>query len=158
MKKILRITAALLLVVLIGCKPELTEIGNYYPAGDGIVGSWELDEVELTDLNLPIPETDNPTHFYNSYATHWKITFNKDSTYTVDEKGPGPDVLGNNGTWVFTNYPFPEGVVLYATDTISLDLTNMPRANDLHMGVEFTRNGCDKDYIKYTYNFIRKND
>jgi len=158
MKKTLNISVLILVVALMGCKPELKEIGNYYPAGDGIVGSWILDEVTLTDLSLPIPEDDNPTHFYNSYPTHWKFTFGADSTYSVDEKGPGPNVFGNGGTWQFTNYPFPEGVVLYSTDTTTFDLKNMPRANDLFFGIEFTRHGCDKDYIKYTYNLKRKNN
>ncbi len=158
MKKTLNISAIILVVALIGCKPDVTPIGDYYPAGDGLIGSWVLDQVTLTDLSLPIPEEDDPTYFYNKFATHWKFTFNADSTYSVDEKGPGPDIFGDNGTWTFTNYPYPEGVVLYSTDTISIDLKNMPRANDMFFGLEFTRNGCDKNYIKYTYNLKRKNN
>lgn len=158
MKNTIKILAATILLFVIACKPEETKtFGNYYPAGDGLVGSWELGKVTLTDLALPLPEDDDPTHFYDKQDTHWKITFNADSTYKVDEKGPGPDVFGDNGTWVFTNYPYPEGFVLYGADTTTFSLSNMPRSNDVTVGIQFERNGCDKTYIRYTYEFNRIN-
>jgi len=154
MKGLLKITA--LALIIISCsKPEIKPIGEYYPAGDGMIGSWTLTSVTLTDLDLPVPETDDPSDFYNSYATHWNFSFNADSTYTVDEKGPGPDTFGDSGTWTFTNYPFPESVMMYGTDTTTLTLKNMPRASDFKFGFEFTRNGCGGDYVTYEYTLTR---
>lgn len=142
-------------VIISSCKPEIKPAGDYYPAGDGIVGSWVLTSVVLTDLDLPVPETDNPSDFYNSYETHWNFTFKADSTYEVTEKGPGPDIFGDNGTWEFTNYPFPESVMMYGMDTTTLTLKNMPRANDTQFGFEFTRMGCGSDYLAYEYTLTR---
>ncbi len=154
MKGILKIVA--LALIIVSCsKPEIKPIGEYYPAGDGMIGSWMLTSVMTTDLDLPVPETDDPSDFYNSQPTQWKFTFNADSTYTVDEKGPGPNIFGDNGTWTFTNYPFPESVMMYNVDTTTLALKNMPRANDFQFGFEFTREGCGAPYVAYEYTLTR---
>ncbi|MCT4624587.1 MAG: DUF5004 domain-containing protein [Schleiferiaceae bacterium] len=149
------IAVLLLGSAIFACKPEIKPIGDYYPAGDGIIGTWILTNVKVTDITLPLPETDDVSHFYNKQDTHWTFTFNADSTYTVDEKGPGPDIFGDNGKWVFPSYPFPENIVMYGTDTVTLELKSMPRAIDALMAFSFVRSGCGEDYIDYEYELTR---
>lgn len=157
MKKIIIYIQASVLFLALACKPEVKEIGPYLAPGDGIVGSWQLDKVVLADLSLPVPEEDDPTDFYKNYPTQWQFTFLADSTYLVDEKGPGPDVFGTNGTWHFDQYPYPKAIHFYsATDTVHADLENMPRETDTYVGFTFTRNGCGADYMSYTFTLKRK--
>ena len=156
-KKIINGVLLAAVILIAACKPETKEIGAHYSAGDGIIGSWVLTNVEQTDLSLPLPETEDISHFFASGDT-WEFTFNADSTYTVDAKGPGPDIFGSQGNWKFDKYPFPRVLIMGDTDSTmySNDLLNMPRETDVEFGFEFTRYGCEKDIIKYSYKFRRK--
>ena len=156
-KKIISGILLATVILFVACKPETKDIGNHYAAGDGIIGSWVLTNVEQTDLSLPLPETHDISHFFTSGDT-WEFTFKADSTYTVDMKGPGPDIFGSQGNWKFDKYPFPTMIIMGDTDstTFANGLLNMPRENDMEFGFEFTRYGCEKDIVTYSYKFTRK--
>ena len=81
-----------------------------------------------------------------------------DSTYTIDSKGPGPDIFGMTGDWKFDQHPFPKVLFMGDSDStmVTNDLLNMPRVNDTEFGFEFERYGCDKDIVRYSYKFRRK--
>jgi len=157
MKKIASILA--LLVAIASCKPEIKPIGTAYKAGAGVPGTWVLNTAEVTDLTLPIPETKDISAFYTQNPERRLIiTFNADSTYTVDQAGVGPKVFGSNGTWMFDTPDFPTALYMVTDigDTVNTALLNMPRTTDNTFGFSFTRNRCDKDYVTYNYNFNRQ--
>lgn len=156
MKNLIKFVLISTSILLIGCRPEIKSIGTYYPSGDGLIGNWTFKTVKQTDVSVPIYEEKDVTHFYDSYPTHWKVTINSDSTYMVNEKGAGPDLLGDNGTWTFTNYPFPEGFVLFSTsDTVSVAFKTMPRANDITCTIDIEREACDGPAVIYNIELIR---
>lgn len=156
MKKIA--TIAVLAIMVIACKPEIKPIGASYKAGEGIPGTWEISSVEVVDITLPIPETKNISAFFSDPNKKLIITINADSTYVVDQKGSGPKVLGESGTWFYNTPEFPSMVnfVPNGGDTLKADLLNMPRTTDNTLGFTFTRTRCDKAYVAYNYEFIRK--
>lgn len=157
MKKIASIIAIIALVA--GCKPEIKPIGDAYKAGAGIVGTWELEKVEITDITLPIPEIRDVSAFYAQKAERRLIlTINSDNTYTVDQAGAGPQIFGLNGTWMYDSPDFPSAMQMINNDgdTVNAALLNMPRTTDNIFGFSFTRTRCDKDYVTYNYNFNRK--
>ena len=102
--RIITIVAAAFLA-LGACKPEVGPIGPSYEAGAGILGTWELTMVEQTDVTLPVPETRDVSDLYLDAQNKWVVAFNSDSTYSVNQQGPGFDVFGNGGTWLGHGWP-----------------------------------------------------
>jgi len=156
MKKIIAIAFVLGLVV--ACKPEIKPIGTSYKAGAGIPGTWEMNKLEMTDITVPVPETRDLSILLENPSNKLIITIAGDGTYTVDEPGFGPQVLGTGGAWATDTVDFPTMIAWYSNegDTLMTDLTNMPRTIDNTFGFEFTRNRCDTDYLTYSYSFNRK--
>ncbi len=157
MKKILSL--ALIVAALIGCKPDgYKDIGPSYDLTTGIDGSWQISEVEITDLTLPVPEGRDISEFYTK-TNPLKINFDAVAgTYMV----VNPEVKGNNfgtqGTFRFNDPEFPSAVMLITAenDTLNMDLTNMVRSIDPKMGLKLTRSRCGEDYVSYSYTFNRK--
>ncbi|MEY2963651.1 MAG: hypothetical protein RL754_912 [Bacteroidota bacterium] len=156
MKKIAILTAAALLA-LGSCKPEVGPIGPAYEAGAGLIGTWELTGVDQTDLTLPVPETRDISDFYQESANKWVVQFNADSTYSVNEQGPGFDLFGAGGTWRYNTPEFPSELQL-TQDTVTtvLALGNMPRTIDVNLGIVYSRERCEKPSVQYNLTFTRK--
>jgi len=144
--------------ILAACKPEIKPIGPSYAAGEGIVGSWELVEISAIDISLPVPETRDQSRILNDEANRMLFTINDDGTYTIDQQGVVPDIYGTNGDWMFDKSDFPTMVYFVPDggDTLTTALLNMPRKIDNTVGLSFTRNRCDKDYVTLQYTFNRK--
>ena len=157
MKKAIFLAATFL--ALWSCKPEVGEIGPKYPAGEGIVGTWQLTGAAQTDLTLPVPETRDISDYYQNAATHWEVAFTEDGSYTTQSQGPGFDLFGANGTWAFDTAFFPKEVYLTQFDsvTVVLPLGNMPRSIDNEMSFLFSREKCEKPSVSYELIFTRKN-
>lgn len=156
MKKGLSIVV--LLALFAACKPEIKPIGTLNRAGAGIIGTWELNTVEVVDITLPIPEVKDISAYFAPQNRKLIITVNSDSTYTVDQAGAGPAIFGSEGTWKYDSPEFPTELQLLTStgDTVSTALLNMPRVTDNAFGFSFTRNRCDKNYVTYNYNFNRQ--
>lgn len=156
MKKILVIATAALLAMG-ACKPEVGPIGPAYEAGAGIVGTWELTAVEQTDLTLPVPETRDISDFYEASASKWVVQFNADSTYVVNQQGPGFNLFGNGGTWSYDSPSYPTAIELTQDSvTTVLPLGNMPRSIDVNLGFVYSRERCEKPSVQYDLTFTRK--
>ena len=157
MKRFLIVLSAAALT-LVSCKPDVGEIGDHYPAGAGLIGTWELTGADQTDVTLPVPETRDISAFYTNATSKWRVTFNADSTYTVDAMGPGFNLFGNGGTWSYDTPEFPKELHLAQdSTTIVLPLGNMPRTIDTQLGIVYSRVRCDKPSIRYDFTFTRKN-
>ena len=156
MKKIA--TLVVLAALVFACKPEIKPIGEAQKAGAGIPGTWEINAVEVTDITLPVPETRDLSSFFANPDKKLVMTINRDGTYLVDQKGSGPQVFGDSGTWMYNTPDFPSKINFAPNvgDTVKADLLNMPRTTDNNFGFVFTRKRCDKDYVAYNYEFIRK--
>lgn len=146
-------------VMLASCKPEIKDIGPKYEAGAGIVGSWELNKMNQTDVTQPVPETRNLDAFLAVASRKLVFTIASDGTYTVDQAGAVPKVLGTAGTWAYNQAEFPTAITFISTDadTLLAELSNMPRTLDNVFGFSFVRHRCDKDYVSYEWEFARKN-
>ncbi len=157
MKKILAFV--LIMGAVFGCKPDgYKDIGPVYDLTTGIDGSWQIAEVEITDLTLPVPEGRDISEFYTK-NNPLKIDFDAEAgTYNV----VNPEVKGNNfgtqGTFEFNDPEFPSAVMLITAenDTLNMTLTNMVRSIDPKMGLKLTRARCGEDYVSYGYTFNRK--
>lgn len=152
-----------LLVAIASCKPEIKPIGERYLAGEGVTGSWELTEVQTTDITLPVPETRDQSRMLNDMANRMQVTIKEDGTYTVDQLGIAPNIFGAEGLWQFDQVEYPTMIYFIPTnfsppagDTLKAGLLNMPRTIDNNFGFSFTRNRCDKDYVSLEYTFNRK--
>lgn len=157
MKKAL-FTAATALLIVVGCKPEVGPIGPAYPAGEGIIGTWELTGAEQTDLTLPVPETRDISNYYQNASTAWEVDFAEDGTYTTKSQGPGFDLFGANGTWAYDTAYFPTEIHLTQFDTVTtvLPLGNMPRTIDVNLSLRYARERCEKPSVEYNLIFTRK--
>jgi len=139
------------------CKPEVGPIGPSYEAGAGILGTWELTMVEQTDVTLPVPETRDVSDLYLDAQNKWVVAFNSDSTYSVNQQGPGFDVFGNGGTWCYNTPEYPSELHLTQDSTmVVLPLGNMPRSIDQHVSFLYARERCDKPSVSYQLTFTRK--
>ena len=147
-----------LLAVIAACKPEIKPIGQSYTAGEGVIGSWEMVEINTTDITLPVPESRDQSRILNDVANRLQITIKDDGTYTVDQLGIVPDLLGTDGDWQFDKVEFPTMIYFVPDggDTLKAGLLNMPRKIDNTFGFSYTRNRCDKDYVSLQYTFNRK--
>jgi hypothetical protein len=151
-------TLVVLLAIMASCKPELKDIGPRFVPGDGIFGQWEMNTLQVTDLNLPVPEKRDFSGFLTKTENRLIMTIKADGSYTIDQAGKVPQLLGTNGSWAFDAPDFPTMVhfVTAEGDSLSTDLLNMPRTIDNHFGFSFDRKKCDKEHINYEYKFIRK--
>ena len=139
------------------CKPEVGPIGPNYEAGAGILGTWELTMVEQTDVTLPVPETRDVSDLYVDAQNKWVVAFNSDSTYSVNQQGPGFDVFGAGGTWRYNTPEYPSELHLVQDSTIViLPLGNMPRSIDQNVSFIYGRERCDKPSVSYQLTFTRK--
>ena len=139
------------------CKPEVGSIGPSYEAGAGILGTWELTMVEQTDVTLPVPETRDVSDLYLDAQNKWVVAFNSDSTYSVNQQGPGFDVFGNGGTWRYNTPGYPSELHLTQdSSVVILPLGNMPRSIDQNVSFIFARERCDKPSVSYQLTFTRK--
>ena len=148
----------LFIALAVACKPELKPIGEYYPAGEGIPGSWEMSHLFITDTLLPIPETRDLSILLQEPTNKMLIDVKADGTYEVMQKAVGPDFLGDSGMWRRDTIEFPSAIIWYTNtgDTVESVLNNMPRVIDQTFGFRIVRNRCDKDYVWYNYYFNRK--
>ena len=154
--RIITLVAAALLA-LGACKPEVGPIGPSYEAGAGILGTWELTMVEQTDVTLPVPETRDVSDLYVDAQNKWVVAFNSDSTYSVNQQGPGFDVFGSGGTWRYNTPEYPSELQLVQDSTIViLPLGNMPRSIDQNVSFIYGRERCDKPSVSYQLTFTRK--
>jgi hypothetical protein len=154
--RIITLVAAALLA-LGACKPEVGPIGPSYEAGAGILGTWELTMVEQTDVTLPVPETRDVSDLYVDAQNKWVVAFNSDSTYSVNQQGPGFDVFGDGGTWRYNTPEYPSELHLVQDSTIViLPLGNMPRSIDQNVSFIYGRERCDKPSVSYQLTFTRK--
>jgi hypothetical protein len=153
------LSAMLILATLGACRPEQPEIGERLAVVDGFPGSWELTGATLTDLLTPVPETKDVSRFYKNAQTTWVLTFNEDRTYTIDQKGPGPDFFGDSGTWeLLDREDFPTRIRLTDANGNSrtFNLLNMPRSSDRNLGLRATREACGQPYLQYNLRFSRQ--
>jgi len=144
--------------ILAGCKPEIKDIGPSYVAGDGIYGTWSLSRVTQTDLSIPLPETRDLSALIADPAAKTIIRFNTEKTYEITQQGSFPRLFGVNGTWSYDVTPYPTKLILISSsgDTLSTNLSNMPREIDQNFGFNFDRiNPCGKAYVNYAYTFSR---
>jgi len=154
--RIITLVAAAFLA-LGACKPEVGPIGPSYEAGAGILGTWELTMVEQTDVTLPVPETRDVSDLYVDAQNKWVVAFNSDSTYSVNQQGPGFDVFGPGGTWRYNTPEYPSELQLVQDSTIViLPLGNMPRSIDQNVSFIYGRERCDKPSVSYQLTFTRK--
>ena len=144
-------------LAIAACKPEVGPIGPSYEAGAGIIGTWELTMVEQTDVTLPVPETRDVSDLYLDAQNKWEVAFNNDSTYSVNQKGPGFDVFGNGGGWRYNTPEYPSELHLTQDSIlVVLPLGNMPRSIDQHVTFLYARERCDKPSVSYQLTFTRK--
>lgn len=146
------------IVWIAACKPEIKEIGPRFVPGEGISGKWELSQVMVTDMKLPVPETRDLSSFLSKMDNRLIITINNDGTYIVDQNGKVPHSLGDGGTWMYNKVEFPTMILFVSTDSDSLNanLLSMPRTIDNNFGISFTRAKCEEIHISYDYMFTRK--
>ena len=113
--------------------------------------------VEQTDVTLPVPETRDVSDLYVDAQNKWVVAFNSDSTYSVNQQGPGFDVFGNGGTWRYNTPEYPSELQLVQDSTIViLPLGNMPRSIDQNVSFIYGRERCDKPSVSYQLTFTRK--
>ncbi|MCH8554101.1 MAG: DUF5004 domain-containing protein [Schleiferiaceae bacterium] len=161
MKTIIKSSLFALLIAfsVVSCKPEIKEIGEFHEIIDGFPGTWRMGQVTLTDLLLPVPETQDASALFQKSSTSWILQFEEDGTYSVTEKGPGPDFFGTSGTWALSpREDFPTHLVLDdgSGNSTTFRLGNMPRAIDNSLQLRYTRNSCGQDYIRYNFTFNRQ--
>jgi len=156
MKKIGKLVV--LLAIVAACKPEIKDIGPRFVPGDGIFGQWELNNMNVTDLLLPVPEKRDFSGFLLKTDNRMVISFNTDGTYTIDQAGKVPQILGTQGSWAYNKVDFPTMIHFVSAegDSLQVDLLNMPRTKDNNFGFSFNREKCEKEHINYEYKFIRK--
>jgi len=147
-----------MLVAIAACKPEIKPIGPSYKAGEGMPGTWELTSITAIDITLPVPEERDQSMLRNDATNRLIVTMTSTGAYTIDQRGIVPNIFGTEGTWMYDKEDFPTMMYFIPTsgDTVKTDLLNMPRTIDNSMGFSFTRNRCDKDYVKLEYSFNRK--
>ena len=145
------------LMVLGACKPEVGPMGPSYEAGAGLLGTWELTNADQTDLSLPVPETRDISSFYQGASQKWVVQFNLDSTYSVNQQGPGFDVFGAGGTWRYDTPEYPTELHLMQDTVLTiLPLGNMPRTIDQTLSLVYSRERCEKPSVSYELTFTRK--
>jgi len=157
MKKLAFLT--LLLASMMACKPEPYEdIGQNYSLTDGINGTWQLNQVEIEDLTLPVPESRVISDFFLQDAD-LNLSFDAENgTYTVSNPSVPGNIFGSSGQFSFDDPEFPEDITLnHSEGSITLSLTNMVRSIDNDMGLIRQRYRCDGDnpYVNYRFTFNR---
>lgn len=142
-------------VVLINsCKPNIEgEIGASRDVFSGMAGEWELTQFIQQDPNNPILEERDLSEFYIVDGIEpMKLNLNAtDFTYTVDIT-QGRNFFGNEGTWGVDNVDAPSHLLLYGTDTLSLNLSSMIFPYSTNMSLEYNRT-CSDGFKHAIYKF-----
>lgn len=151
-------TLLVLLVAMAACKPEIKPIGPAYKAGEGMPGTWELNEINAIDITLPVPEERDQSDMLADMSNRLILNINSDGTYVVAQRGIVPNIFGTDGTWMYNTGDFPTMMYIIPSggDTLKTDLLSMPRSIDNQMGFSFTRSRCNKAYVTLEYTFNRK--
>lgn len=163
MKHLNPIRIALLLSVLAvmaGCKERIEgELGTPFDKVAGMSGDWELAAFTQTDLNNPVQETRDLSHFYTEGATTpLTLTFDAEGSYAVAVE-QGKNYFGEGGTWSFDDINYPTYLVLdTGSDTLEFNLGAVVRPFDQQMSIEI-RKGCQStETVIYSFDFNRKSE
>ena len=154
--KIASVLAAM--IFLAACKPEIEgELGTPRDVFSGMAGTWVLDQFIQQDPNNPVLEERDLSEFYIVDGIEpMTLQLNaSDFTYTV-EITQGKNYLGDSGTWGVDNVEAPSQLVLYGSDTLTLNLGSMIFPYSTNMSLQYHRACSDgfKNAI-YKFNFKR---
>lgn len=141
-----------------GCKPEITgELGEPFDKVAGMTGTWVLTSFTQQDLNSPVKEVRDLSHFYiDGNTTPLQLTFAADGTYDVALE-LGKNYFGDGGNWSFDDPDYPSYLELYSTDTLVYNLGGMIRPFDNELNIEFRRDCSGTTTVVYTFSFNRQN-
>ena len=146
------------LVVVGGCKPEISgELGEPFDKIEGMAGTWLLTAFTQQDLNSPVKEVRDLSHFYiDGSATPLSLTFGLDGAYDVALE-IGKNYFGEGGTWTFDDPAYPSFLELHSTDTLVYSLGGVVRPFDNTLNIEYRRDCSGTATVVYTFSFTRLN-
>jgi Domain of unknown function (DUF5004) len=158
-RNISKITAVTLAAFFLAtCKPDIEgELGAPRDVFSGMAGTWKLEQFIQQDPNNPVLEERDLSEFYvvdgiEPMTLHLNAT---DFTYSVDIT-QGKNFLGDTGTWGVDNVEAPSQLMLFGTDTLTLNLGSMIFPYSTNMSLQYHRSCSDgfKNAI-YKFNFKR---
>jgi len=146
------------LAAAVGCKPEISgELGEPFDKVEGMTGTWVLTSFTQQDLNSPVKEVRDLSHFYiDGITTPLQLTFDGNGTYDVALE-LGKNYFGQGGTWSFDDPDYPSYLELYSSDTLVYNLGGMIRPFDNELNIEFRRDCSGTTTVVYTFSFNRQN-
>ncbi len=152
------IAALAAFIALAGCKPEITgELGEPFDKVEGMSGTWQLTAFTQQDLNSPVKEVRDLSHFYiDGVNTPLELSFAADGTYEVALE-MGKNYFGEGGTWAFDDPAYPSYLELYSSDTLVYNLGGMIRPFDNELNIEYRRDCSGTTTVVYTFSFTRQN-
>ncbi len=157
MKKLLVI--AVVALGIISCQPDpYKSIGERQNLITGIDGTWEISDVKIIDLTLPVPEERDISDFFLAMNSKITVTFDSDAqTYTVKDVGALANPFGSGGTYTFNADDYPDQITFIdgSSSVIDFKLLNMVRETDNELGLRLTRSNCGENYVAYKYTFKR---
>ena len=142
-----------------GCKPETTgEIGEPFDLIAGLTGTWELASFTQQDMNSPVKETRDLSHFYlNGIVTPLQLNFESGGEYAVAIE-MGKNYFGTGGYWGFDDPVYPSYLELMTSeDTLVYNLGRMVRESDQVLDIEYRRLCGSSETVIYTFSFNRLN-
>ncbi len=157
MKRIIAIAA--LAVGLASCQPDpYKSIGERQNLITGINGTWEISDVKIIDLTLPVPEERDISDFFVAMNSRITVTFDaENNSYTVKDSQLAANPFGSGGSYSFNQPDFPDQLTF--TDAtmgdLNFKLLNMVRKTDNEFGLQLTRSHCGENYVSYKYTFKR---
>jgi len=153
----------MLLVALVGCKDDETEIGEPFSKSEGLTAKdWVIAEAFLVDESNPAKPERNISSFYTNGDNLLAISFNADGSFEVSP-GDGLNFFPNSGTWSFDNNDAPKEIILVSSDgeTTVAPLGGPTRISDQQLKINFVKRSClkdgeDKPALGYRLVFNRK--
>src|SRR5690554_5260803 len=137
----------MLLVALVGCKDDETEIGEPFSKSEGLTAKdWVIAEAFLVDESNPAKPERNISSFYTNGDNLLAISFNADGSFEVSP-GDGLNFFPNSGTWSFDNNDAPKEIILVSSDgeTTVAPLGGPTRISDQQLKINFVKRSCLKD-------------
>jgi hypothetical protein len=152
---------ALLAATIGGCKPRIEgELGEPFDKRAGFIGIWEIASFTQQDLNSPVKEVRDFSHFYlDGTDAPMRLQFNDDDSYSI-ALDQGRNYFGEGGTWRFDDPNYPTFLLLEeANDTLKYNLGGTIRPHDNTMAIEYRRScgagAAEVETVIYRFTFNR---